>query len=50
MFDVLRDLWGFIRDQKKFWLTPLVMVLVLVGALVLVAQFSVVAPFIYTLF
>lgn len=50
MFDLLRDLWGFMRDRKKFWLTPLVAVLVLIGVLVILAQFSAVAPFIYTLF
>ncbi|HLH78017.1 MAG TPA: DUF5989 family protein [Candidatus Binataceae bacterium] len=50
MFDLLRDLWGFMRDRKKFWLTPLVVVLVLIGVLVILAQFSAVAPFIYTLF
>ncbi len=50
MFELLGDLWGFMRERKKFWLAPLVAVLLLIGALVIVAQFSTVAPFIYTLF
>jgi Family of unknown function (DUF5989) len=50
MGDFLKDLWGFMRDRKKFWLAPLIIVLLLVGALVIVAEFSAVAPFIYTMF
>ena len=50
MLDLLRDLWGFMRERKKFWLAPLVAVLVIIGALVLIGQVSAVAPFIYTLF
>jgi hypothetical protein len=50
MFDLLKDLWGFMRERKKFWLTPLIAVLLLFGVLVVLAQFSAVAPFIYTLF
>jgi hypothetical protein len=50
MGDFLKDLWGFMRDRKKFWLAPLIIVLLLVGALLIVVEFSFVAPFIYTLF
>ena len=50
MLELLKDLWDFLRVRKKFWLAPLILVLVLVGALVVLAQGSVVAPFIYTLF
>jgi hypothetical protein len=50
MGDFLKDLWGFMRERKKFWLAPLIVVLLLVGVLVLVAELSVVSPFIYTLF
>jgi competence protein ComGC len=50
MGDFLKDLWGFMRDRKKFWLAPLIIVLLLVGVLLIVVEFSVVAPFIYTLF
>jgi hypothetical protein len=50
MFDLLKDLWGFARERKKFWLVPLIGTLVLLSLLVALAQFSAVAPFIYTLF
>ena len=50
MFDLLKDLWAFMRVRKKFWLLPLIITLVLLGALLVVAQGSAVAPFIYTLF
>ena len=50
MLDLLSDLWAFMRERKKFWLAPIVIVMVLLGALIVFAQGSVVAPFIYTLF
>ncbi|MGI9341648.1 MAG: DUF5989 family protein [Gammaproteobacteria bacterium] len=50
MIDFLKDLWGFMRERKKFWLAPIIIVMVLLGALIVVAQGSAVAPFIYTLF
>ena len=50
MFDVLLDLWHFMRVRKKFWLAPIIMVLILLGALIVLTQGSAVAPFIYTLF
>ena len=50
MFDLLKDLWAFMRVRKKFWLLPLILTLVLLGALLVLAQGSAVAPFIYTLF
>jgi hypothetical protein len=50
MFDLLKDLWGFMRERKKFWLTPIIAVLLLVGVLVILGELSTVAPFIYTLF
>ena len=50
MLDLLRDLWGFMKAEKKFWLAPAIVVLLIFGVLVIVAQFSTVAPFIYTLF
>jgi len=50
MFDLAKDLWGFMRERKKFWLAPIIATLVLLGALIAVAQYSAVAPFIYTLF
>jgi hypothetical protein len=50
MLELLKDLWAFLRVRKKFWLAPIIIVLVLLGALIVLAQGSVVAPFIYTLF
>jgi Family of unknown function (DUF5989) len=50
MFDLLKDLWDFMRERKKFWLTPIVAVLLFVGLLVILGELSSVAPFIYTLF
>ena len=49
MLDLLRDLWRFMKAEKKFWLAPAIAVLLIVGVLVILAQFSAVAPFIYTL-
>jgi hypothetical protein len=50
MLDFLKDLWDFMRERKKFWLAPIIIVMVLLGVLIVVAQGSAVAPFIYTLF
>lgn len=50
MLDLMSDLWHFMRVRKKFWLLPLLMVMVLLGGLLVMAQGSAVAPFIYTLF
>ncbi len=46
----LKELWKFMRVRKKFWLAPLLLVMALLGALIVLAQGSAVAPFIYTLF
>jgi len=50
MLDLLIDLWGFLKVRKKFWLAPIILVLVLLGALIVLSEGSAVAPFIYTLF
>jgi hypothetical protein len=50
MLEFFKDLWGFMRERKKFWLAPLMLVMVLLGALIVLAQGSAIAPFIYTLF
>jgi len=47
---LLSELWGFACEHKKFWIVPIVLALALFGALLIFAQGSVVAPFIYTLF
>lgn len=50
MLELLKDLWGFMKERKKFWLAPIIIVLLLLGGLLILTQGSVVAPFIYTLF
>jgi hypothetical protein len=50
MLDFVKDLWAFMRERKKFWLAPIILVMVLLGALIVFAQGSALAPFIYTLF
>lgn len=50
MLDLLTDLWAFMRERKKFWLAPIIVVMILLGALIVFAQGSSLAPFIYTLF
>ena len=47
---ILSEFWGFLRVRKKFWLAPIVMMLVLLGALIIFTEGSAMAPFIYTLF
>lgn len=48
--DFLSDLWQFMRERKKFWLAPIVIVLLLLGMLIVFGGGSAVAPFVYTLF
>ena len=48
--DFLKDLWGFMRVRKKYWLLPVVVFLVLFGVLLVLTSGSALAPFIYTLF
>ncbi len=50
MIELIKDLWGFMKTRKKFWLAPIILVLLLLGALVVLSQGSAIAPFIYTLF
>ena len=47
---ILGEFWQFLRERKKYWLLPIVLVLVLLGLLVVFTTQSVLAPFIYTLF
>lgn len=46
----IKELWAFLRIRKKLWLAPIIIVIVILGALLIAAQGSVFAPFIYTLF
>lgn len=50
MLDLIKDLWGFMRARKKFWLLPIIVIMVLLGALLTLAQNAAIAPFIYTIF
>jgi hypothetical protein len=50
MAEFVLELWAFMKERKKFWLLPIVIVLVLFGTLIVLTQGSAVAPFIYTLF
>jgi len=50
MLDLLTDLWGFMRKRKKYWLAPIIILMVLLGALIVLGQGSALAPFIYTIF
>ena len=50
MGEFVGELWAFMRERKKFWLLPIVLILVLFGGLIVMTQGSAVAPFIYTLF
>jgi hypothetical protein len=47
---LLREFWGFMKVRKKFWLLPIIIILVLLGALIVFTESSAVAPFIYALF
>ena len=48
--EFLKEFWEFLRVRKKFWLLPIIIVLVVFGMLIILSQGSAIAPFIYTLF
>ena len=50
MLELIKDLWGFMKERKKFWLAPIIFVMLLLGGLIVLTQGSAIAPFIYTLF
>jgi hypothetical protein len=50
MLEFLKDLWDFMRVRKKFWLAPIIIVLMLLGVLIVFVEGTAVAPFVYTLF
>jgi len=50
LLDLLKDVWDFLKVRKKYWLAPLILTIVLMGALLVFTQGSVVAPFIYSIF
>jgi hypothetical protein len=49
-FAIMKEFWDFLKVRKKWWLTPIVLVLVLLGFLIVFTQSSALSPFIYTLF
>ena len=50
MLELIKDLWQLMKIRKKFWLAPIIFLLLLLGMLIVLSQGSAVAPFIYTLF
>jgi hypothetical protein len=50
MISILAELWAFLRERKKYWLLPVFLMMVILGGLLVLAQGSAVAPFIYTIF
>tara|TARA_E500000178_G_scaffold353400_1_gene419237 strand:+ start:2237 stop:2389 length:153 start_codon:yes stop_codon:yes gene_type:complete len=50
MLSFLKEFFSFLKERKKYWLLPIIIVLALFGALIVLSQGSVVAPFIYTIF
>jgi hypothetical protein len=50
LLDLAKDIWDFLRVRKKFWLAPLIITIVLMGALLVLTHGTVVAPFIYSIF
>ena len=50
MLELIKDLWGFMKERKKFWLAPIILIMLLLGGLIVLTQGSAIAPFIYTLF
>lgn len=50
MYEFLKEFWGFLKARKKFWLLPLIIILLMFGMLIIFAGGSALAPFIYTIF
>jgi hypothetical protein len=50
VLDMIRELWAFMRERKKLWLAPIIVILVLIGGLLFIAQGTALAPFIYSIF
>ncbi|MBN1479540.1 hypothetical protein JXA70_04640 [candidate division KSB1 bacterium] len=48
--DFIKDLWGFLKNRKKFWLLPIIIILLLFGVLIVLTSGTAIAPFIYTIF
>ncbi len=48
--EILKDLWAFMKERKKFWLAPMIIVLIILGLIIVLGGSSAIAPFVYTLF
>ena len=48
--DLIKDVWDFLKIRKKYWLAPLIITIIVMGALIVFSQGSVIAPFIYSIF
>ena len=48
--DFFKDLWGFLKERKKYWMLPIILCLLFFGAIIIFSSGSAIAPFIYTLF
>jgi hypothetical protein len=48
--EFIKDLWGFMKERKKYWLIPMIIILLLIGFLLVFSSGSAIAPFVYTLF
>ena len=48
--ELMKDVWDFLKIRKKYWLAPLIITIILLGAVIIYTQGTVVAPFIYTIF
>lgn len=48
--EFIRDLWGFLKERKKFWLLPIILVLLIFGVLIVMTSGTAIAPFIYAIF
>jgi hypothetical protein len=48
--EILKDLWAFMKERKKFWLAPMIIILIILGLIIVFGGSSAIAPFVYTLF
>lgn len=48
--EIIKDLWLFMKERKKFWLAPMIIILIILGAIIVFGGSSAIAPFVYTLF
>ena len=48
--DIIKDLWAFMKERKKIWLAPIIIILIILGVIIVLGGSSAIAPFVYTLF